>query len=451
MKAGYAKMNISPKLGVELAGYGFYLNRASQGVLLDLYTRVLVIQENSATFAFVVCDLIGMTKAIVKKIETMFYELYGVQKENVFVVSTHCHTSPNVGELVGCGEPDAQYIDTLFKAIEQAGALAFSDLDDVCTVRADEFQMLKPIAYNRVYVDLDKIDHTARGILFERKNNVPIVIVNHSCHPNSYGAHPFVSGDYSGFLCMLLEEKGFAPLYLNGFCGDLNPREKFQVGCSERAGQVLFDSVMSSINDWHECKCNALTSCGGDLPINLIEFSTHDIEDTFRKQVGDGKNLNFYRVMSIWAFTQKNRIAMGEPFVDFLQFKAFRMGNIIIAMYSGEIAIELSRYIVEAFPEYTVLFVANAFSTSRYIASKELFELDRRFTDSSGHIALRSEPLDTILKSDREYYPSRNFQAPVQQNYETYSMAYAYNCLPMKEGEGEQYIQQGIRKITEIL
>ena len=103
MKAGYAKMNISPKPGVELGGYGYYLNRANQGIFLDLYTRVLVIQEGSATFAFVVCDLIGMTRAVVENIEALFYEVYGVKKANVFVISTHNHTSPNVGELVGCG------------------------------------------------------------------------------------------------------------------------------------------------------------------------------------------------------------------------------------------------------------------------------------------------------------------------------------------------------------
>ena len=44
MKVGYSTIDITPNLGVELSGYGWFLGRKAEGVLDKLYARAVAFE-----------------------------------------------------------------------------------------------------------------------------------------------------------------------------------------------------------------------------------------------------------------------------------------------------------------------------------------------------------------------------------------------------------------------
>ena len=46
MHAGFGKEELTPPMGVELAGYGYYLGRKAESVRDPLYARTLLLEEN---------------------------------------------------------------------------------------------------------------------------------------------------------------------------------------------------------------------------------------------------------------------------------------------------------------------------------------------------------------------------------------------------------------------
>ena len=60
IKAGYGETVITPPSGVELCGYGYYLQRACQSVHDDLKARALCVTCGDTVLFLIVCDLIGL-------------------------------------------------------------------------------------------------------------------------------------------------------------------------------------------------------------------------------------------------------------------------------------------------------------------------------------------------------------------------------------------------------
>src|SRR5215212_10186661 len=80
-RAGAAAVKITPPKGAPLAGY--YYNRAAEGVHDDLYAKALVLQQDTNKVAFVVCDLISLTRPIVEEARRIISETSGMRGENV--------------------------------------------------------------------------------------------------------------------------------------------------------------------------------------------------------------------------------------------------------------------------------------------------------------------------------------------------------------------------------
>lgn len=64
MRAGFGKWELTPPMGVELAGYGYYLGRCAQSVRDPLYARALLLEENGMRALMICCDLLGLSRGV---------------------------------------------------------------------------------------------------------------------------------------------------------------------------------------------------------------------------------------------------------------------------------------------------------------------------------------------------------------------------------------------------
>ena len=197
MHIGFGKTDITPKLGVELSGYGYYLDRRAAAILDPLYARAVALKDDERTLLVVNCDLIGLPSSMVEAIKSAWQKEFGLDSQDALLLSIHTHSGPATGVLRGCGELDAQYASDLTKRIIGAGREALGNL--VAVTGISSFKgTASGIAWNRVFDEQGPVDDGVYGLIFEREGLRPLSLVSFACHPVTLGRNEEVSADYPG-------------------------------------------------------------------------------------------------------------------------------------------------------------------------------------------------------------------------------------------------------------
>ena len=250
MKAGFAHSNITPRLGVQLAGYGPYRNRAAQEILAPLYSRAMVLEKGKRRSVVMSLEIGGTPRALAERIRTAVASRVGCRSDDVLVSATHTHSSPSVGGMVGWGEADMMYLETLPARAAEAAARAAEKLTVVEWRHAEA--PCKGIAVNRETdtgfalnenfkermspewrpAHPDHTDPTVRVLTAYADGKLVGLLHHFGCHPVVYGEKTAsIHGDYSGMACLELEKKysGAVAMFFPGALGDINPKLNHRV------------------------------------------------------------------------------------------------------------------------------------------------------------------------------------------------------------------------------
>ena len=272
MRAGYGKTEITPPLGVELAGYGYYLKRRATRVDDPLFVRAVALEDRGRTYVVVSCDILGLNRSIVGRVRAGLLQKHAIPPSHVLIVSIHTHTAAPAIAHEGCGEVCPEYVETLPGAILAACEDALSDMRRVTALRFSMGRLDGQYAYNRAAED-GPVDDCARGFLLSRSERAPIALISYACHPVCRGRSTGISADYPGRVCRKAEEKGLLPVYLNGLCGDIDP-----LTCENDARIDAFAAaILSALTDEMELPMRVF---GGEVAdeIRLLPVSREDIE-----------------------------------------------------------------------------------------------------------------------------------------------------------------------------
>ncbi|NLG24039.1 MAG: hypothetical protein GX558_01680 [Clostridiales bacterium] len=219
--AGFGATDLTPPIGVELAGYGYYLNRRAERVMDPLFARAISIRQGDVRFIAISCDLLGLDEAGAARTRELLRDRHGLAGDRVLLVCTHTHTGPAVDWLEGCGVRDDAYANSLPERIAQAAAAAIGDERPVTGFARCE-RAIEPVGFNRADPD-GPLDAHVRGAALYRGDCSPIALVSHGCHPVTLGRSTAISADYPGWVCAAMAERGFRAAFFNGLCGDVDP------------------------------------------------------------------------------------------------------------------------------------------------------------------------------------------------------------------------------------
>ena len=284
MLAGYGKYEITPPMGVELGGYGYYLERRARRVIDPLYARALLLEDEGKRTLVISCDLLGLSDTVCDEAHARVAPL-GLTSDDTMIVSVHTHTGPAVKDHEGCGVPDEAYAKGLAEKISRAAFLAADDLHEVEAL--SYFEETLPgggegkagdaagqknhgfatpgagsgFTYNRAIQD-GPVDNTARGIVIARKGAPSIALSNAACHAVFNAVIPAVSADYPGAVNRRVDAMGMRSIFLNGVCGDIDPSEK------KREAREAFAEAISDVFR-KEAKVLPLTVKSGAIPFEL--------------------------------------------------------------------------------------------------------------------------------------------------------------------------------------
>lgn len=311
MRAGFGKSDLTPPLGVELTGYGYYLNRCALSVRDPLYARALFLETEEAKSLIISCELLGLNRHICADVVVHAMQ-YGLRPDQIIMVSVHTHTGPSVKYHEGCGYVDADYEATVASRINLAVDAAFADLTEVTALS----HMCEPLPGDHIYNRADPdgpVDRTVRGFTLTRKNASPIAAVSTACHCVFRGRDTAVSADLAGEVNRFMQEKGYESLFLNGLCGDIDPWQPSHERLTECAQIVtdVFSSAEASL---------PLTLASGAIPfvLQLTPVTREDITSAAKTAVerAGGPEEGAAKVALIWEqemLEKLDRLSPEEP------------------------------------------------------------------------------------------------------------------------------------------
>jgi len=91
-KAGVAKTNISPWLGLSIVGY--MNDRKVAGIHDEIHVRALVLDDGTNTLAFAVVDSCLVPREILDAAKARVPSAAGIPVENMLISATHTHSAP---------------------------------------------------------------------------------------------------------------------------------------------------------------------------------------------------------------------------------------------------------------------------------------------------------------------------------------------------------------------
>jgi hypothetical protein len=325
-RAGAAKTIITPPDGVNMAGY--YNVRGSTGVLDDIHSHALVLDDGTTRVALVSLDLIGSPRELVEKVRAEVEKAGILPGANVMVSATHAHTGPVPGNSLRTPEapdggppaPDSshgKYLATLpgtiAASISQAAAklspVSISGVSGECTDLAfcRRFYMRDgTVGWNpgklnpNAMTPTGPTDPQVQAIFFEPPHKsgtlVPAMAVyaNFSMHPDTVGGTK-ISADYPGVLGRLLAAyhgPECITVYGNGTCGNLNhvdtSWERRQGGIDEanRIGTLLTASLFRAEKTQRLISPGVVRVKSVTVPLNVPAVSPEQAEmarETIRK------------------------------------------------------------------------------------------------------------------------------------------------------------------------
>lgn len=220
LRAGYGEMIITPPLGTDLAGFGFYLDRKAERVLDDLKVRALYLDDQTTRLLIISCDLLGLTVTQADRIRGQVGAALGLPARHILLACTHTHSGPATVAMPGLGRVNRNYVRHLPQAIMKAAELAAASGEE------SEFgfgmEAAEPIGFNRRRKNFTEIDPWLKVAVFRRKD-CRFFLLNYACHAVTLGPTKEVSADWPGALVREIESGGDRGLFLQGFCGDIDP------------------------------------------------------------------------------------------------------------------------------------------------------------------------------------------------------------------------------------
>ncbi len=221
LKAGAAKIDITPPIGHPMWGYAARKDAPSTGVREPLQARAVVLTVGKEAMAIVSLDLgRAPTRGSMANIRKKLKESIGI--ENIFLVASHTHHGP-VLELDDWPNKEKPYVRTLEEKLVQVITDANKNLMPAAFgVSSHDVPFNRNRHWRKANPPVDKEMLIAR--IDDAKGKPIAHLVHFAAHPTMLPAKlREFSPDFPGFLAEHVEkELGGVCLFLQGAAGDLS-------------------------------------------------------------------------------------------------------------------------------------------------------------------------------------------------------------------------------------
>lgn len=240
--AGIARTDLTPFWGVELTGWGYYIERTWKQIRDRLNATALVVDDGQRTVCLLAVDLMLVGAEFTHEVRQRINKETGIAPEAILVAASHSHNAPASGGLLGVGEVDPVYESWACRQAATAGILAWQRRVPVRLSAAHT--ELPGVSFNRTRQN-GIVDTRVTTLRIDQASGAPLaVVVGFQAHPTVHTIlRPFdVTRDVPGEVCDSIEKAlpGATAMYVQGACGDCNFLREFSTRerCHEPAQLV---------------------------------------------------------------------------------------------------------------------------------------------------------------------------------------------------------------------
>ena len=381
MKAGFARVNITPKTPIYLSGYAAR-TKPSEGVLQPIWAKALAIQDTKGVKTVIVTtDLIGLPRSVTDMVSARALKDLGIERARLLFNASHTHSGPMVGgnlqalfDLTPADEKAIhEYTKVLTQDLYQVVSTAVSDLspamvaighgstDFAINRRVSRMSAVSigvnpkgPVDHDVPVIRVTTPDGKLRGVLFA-----------YACHNTTLGGDLYqVNGDYAGFAQSDFETShpGATAMFMI-LCGaDQNPNPRGKVEHAMQYGKSLSDAVSKVID-------NKMDTISGPVQaaykVTQLNFKVHD-RGMFEADLNDKLRAKVRRAELMLKLYDERRPIRSTPY----PIQALRFGKTLtLVALGGEVVIDYNLRIKKEFPGEHIVVAGYSNDVMCYIPS----------------------------------------------------------------------------------
>lgn len=378
LRAGIAHVDITPPLGVSLAGH--FHDRAAQGIHDPLFVKCLALDNGHHRVALGIVDNCLIPREVFDAAKSALTASIGLPPGHSMLAATHTHSGPTVAPIFQ-SEPVAGYADLLVEAIRQGVSDAFARLEPVQFAwgqavvaeevynrrwymkpgsipanpfgeASDKVKTNPPVADKNLIEPAGPTDPTIPFIALRRRDGTPLaVLANYALHYVGDTEPSVISADYFGYFATALERHlvsssaPFLAMLSNGASGNINninflrgnpsgkPYERMQSVGEKVAAAVAEHYQRAAFSDWIP-----LAVASREVELGVRKPSDAD-KQRAREQVGEAPKPPLKTPEQIYA---RETLLLAEyPDTVSVPLQALRIGPVGIAAMACEVFVEI--------------------------------------------------------------------------------------------------------------
>jgi hypothetical protein len=353
LEAGEGVVDITPPLGVELAGFHKPpgQERVITGIRKRTAARALVLRAGQERAALVVLEVLGFSREFARRVQRGVARQTGIPAHHVRVSATHTHSAPSLMFLRQWGAVPETYKQLVEQRAVEAVVAAKNDLAPADLYLGQQHvtegnhnrtsKTWKTDAeFNPNSTDGERwLDTLLHALYFQREKPKRSLLWYHfSAHPVCY-TDQLAGPDWPGLVNSKSEERdGLAPVFLQGHCGDVNPGDgATSLGDPEKVSEAVWAALHHATNHSVLIPVDSIRVVTREFQVPLDVIRLQDQLDRYRKDpagctkgewVDAGFAKAWFASASKW---KKSRTTYATP------LSAMRLGTLGLVFHSGEL------------------------------------------------------------------------------------------------------------------
>jgi neutral ceramidase len=384
VRFGIAREIVTPSFKTYLGGYSSRYGLPFDHIHDDLYAKALLLDDGMNRLIMISLDLLFHEYSLTEEIKQYIATKYQIPEQYVLVTCTHTHTGPAVAgydhgqhleeyeaflkaRIVTCIE---RTFANTFEGEMKRGSLTGDWNVNRRNTKDGRMQMLP----NPEGVKDDTADLLC---LYDQTGRLRVLLVNYACHPVVITDSLFISGDYPGRLCQLLDASfyGCTSVFFQGAGGNLRPLITVQENrfAKRTVDEVNEMATAMAVRIEEEIRSNRLQKV--DLKLQAVQFNLKLDMIPFGKQLLMDKVDDPGIAQSLRNAATK-LLDHYEEVKEHVNLPAgiIRLNpNLYIGYMGGEPCIEIKKLLEGLFLPRSLIFIGYADSTA-YIPDDKILE-----------------------------------------------------------------------------
>ena len=243
-RVGLAKVRITPKGPIPMAGTGGFHPLVSNGVLDELYAKAMAIEDAEGQQALLVtADLLFFRAPMAEAVCQRIMAKTGLTRRQILLNASHAHSGPVFGlkdpDRFPMSEDQRKTVDAYTERLQtQLAELASQALADMKPARLSWGAGTAKFVMNRRLMTPEgkccgmdanpqgPVDHTVPVLRVDSpEGRLRALVFSCACHPVTLIGNGKISGDYVSFAQRYIEDQhpGAQAMFVSGCGGDANP------------------------------------------------------------------------------------------------------------------------------------------------------------------------------------------------------------------------------------